>query len=90
MFPIIIFLIIPSKKKFIDSLACILHFALITSEQIFNAFVIAVKTMIITYSFLSTELEKILLSVTLMHTWQRLGLHLNDPSYKVMTEFIIS
>ena len=32
--------------KVIDSLAYILHFALITSEQIYNAFVIAVETMI--------------------------------------------
>ena len=71
---------VPSKTKFIDSLAYILHFALITSEQIYNAFVIAVKTMINNILFLATEPEKVLLSVKLMHTWQCLPLHLNDPT----------
>ena len=46
VFPISIFVIIPSKTKVIHSLVYILHFALITSEQIYNAFVIAVKTMV--------------------------------------------
>ena len=50
--PIIMFVIIPSKTKVVDSLAYILHFALITSEQIYNAFVIAVKTMINNILFL--------------------------------------
>ena len=56
--PIIIFVIVPSNTKVIDSPAYMLHFALITSEQIYNASAIAVKTMInkITYYFLSTEL----------------------------------
>ena len=52
IFSIIIFVIIPSKTKVIDSLAYILNFALITSEQICNAFVIAVKTMINNILFL--------------------------------------
>ena len=46
VFPIIIFIIITLKTNVIDSLTYILQFALITNEQIYNAFVIAVKTMI--------------------------------------------
>ena len=38
--------------KVIDSFDYILHFALIASEQIYNAFVIAVKTMINNILFL--------------------------------------
>ena len=45
VFPIIVFVIIPSKTKVIDSFTYILHFALITREQIYNVFVIAVKAM---------------------------------------------
>ena len=44
-FLLLFFLIIPSKTKFIDSFTYILQFALITSEQIYNAFDIAGKTM---------------------------------------------
>ena len=43
-FLLLFFLIIPSKTKFIDSFTYILQFALITSEQIYNAFDIAGKT----------------------------------------------
>ena len=52
IFPIIMFVIISSKTKVVDTLTYILHFALITSEQIYNAFVIAVKTMINNILFL--------------------------------------
>ena len=79
VFSIILFVIIPSKTKVIDSLTYTLQFALVTSEQIYTAFVFAVKTMI-DYILLSTELEKVLFSVTFRHTWQRLPLYLNDPT----------
>ena len=46
VFPIIIYVIIPWKTKVIDSLTYIWQFTLITSEHIYNVFVIAVKTMI--------------------------------------------
>ena len=52
VFPIIIFVIILSKTKIIDTLTYILEFALITSEKINNAFVIVVKTMINWIQFL--------------------------------------
>ena len=46
VFRIIIFAIIPSETKVIEILAFILYGALITYEQIDNAFAIAVKTVI--------------------------------------------
>ena len=79
IFPIIIFLTILSELKVINSLTYVLQFGLIRNEQIYNAFIIAVTTMI-TNIFMWTEAEKVMLSLKFIHSWKRLPLHLNYPT----------